>query len=119
MGRLKGLKPVVPLLRPRVREAETSPARERDNATPWRTWYKTARWRKLRMAVLIRDLFTCQKCSKVEGNTALLVCDHVEPHRGDEEKFWNGPFQTLCKDCHDRLKQKEEQASRHQGGVWH
>jgi hypothetical protein len=30
--------------------------------------------------------------------------DHVEPHRGDVNKFWLGPFQSLCKRCHDLAK---------------
>jgi 5-methylcytosine-specific restriction enzyme A len=25
------------------------------------------------------------------------ICDHVEPHRGDVNKFWLGPFMSLCK----------------------
>ncbi len=39
-----------------------------------------------------------------------LVCDHVVPHKGDEVRFWTGPFQTLCPDHHDRRKQSEERA---------
>lgn len=36
------------------------------------------------------------------------VCDHIEPHKGDLVKFWNGPFQSLCKLCHDSKKQAME-----------
>jgi 5-methylcytosine-specific restriction endonuclease McrA len=87
---------------------------------PWRRWYNTARWRALRLKVFLRDLFTCKRCGHVEGDTSLLVCDHVIPHRGDEAKFWDeANLQTLCKDCHDRVKQREEQASLHTRGVWH
>ena len=32
------------------------------------------------------------------------ICDHVEPHHGDVNKFWLGPFQSLCKQCHDSTK---------------
>jgi 5-methylcytosine-specific restriction protein A len=39
---------------------------------------------------------------------AARVCDHIEPHRGDAEKFWNGPFQSLCYFHHNRDKQREE-----------
>lgn len=70
--------------------------------------YKTARWQKLRWSILVRDLFTCQECKGIEADTSQLVCDHIEPHKGDEAKFWAGPFQTLCKHCHDSLKQREE-----------
>jgi len=36
--------------------------------------------------------------------TAAEICDHVEPHHGDVNKFWLGPFQSLCKRCHDSTK---------------
>jgi hypothetical protein len=29
--------------------------------------------------------------------TPATICDHVEPHHGDVNKFWLGPFQSLCK----------------------
>jgi hypothetical protein len=32
------------------------------------------------------------------------ICDHVEPHPGDVNRFWLGPFQSLCKECHDSTK---------------
>lgn len=37
-----------------------------------------------------------------------LVCDHITPHKGDQDAFWSGPFQTLCPDHHDKQKQIEE-----------
>jgi 5-methylcytosine-specific restriction protein A len=86
----------------------------------WRRWYQTARWKALRLAVFLRDLYQCRRCGQLEGDTALLVCDHIIPHRGDERLFWDeANLQTLCKPCHDRDKQREEQATLHQRGVWH
>ncbi len=43
---------------------------------------------------------------------AATVADHVEPHRGDPVKFWEGRLQSLCKPCHDRDKQREENGGR-------
>ena len=43
---------------------------------------------------------------------AATVADHVEPHRGDHDKFWHGRLQSLCKPCHDRDKQREENGGR-------
>lgn len=89
-------------------------------AAPWRKWYKTARWQKLRLSILLRDLFTCRMCLRVEGNTSRLVCDHIQPHRGDERLFWDASnLQCLCSACHDGAKQREEQASLHHRGVWY
>jgi 5-methylcytosine-specific restriction endonuclease McrA len=89
---------------------------------PWKAWYKTARWQRVRQAIFLRDRYTCQyrECGRLEGNTSRLVCDHIEPHRGNDALFWGeGNLQTLCKPCHDRLKQAEEQSSLHTRGVWY
>jgi 5-methylcytosine-specific restriction endonuclease McrA/predicted kinase len=85
--------------------------RARSIAAPWRAWYDLARWKKLRRRVFLRDLFTCQRpeCGAVIAETSRLVCDHILPHRGDERLFWDeGNLQTLCKPCHDKVKQAEE-----------
>lgn len=97
-----------------------SRSRERDAALPWRVWAKTARWQRLRWSVLVRDLFTCRKCGRTEADTSRLVADHIVPHRGDERLFWDeNNLQCLCKNCHDSVKQAEEQSSLHQRGVWY
>jgi 5-methylcytosine-specific restriction endonuclease McrA len=90
-------------------------SRERDAALSWRSWYKTARWQRLRWSVLVRDLFTCQRpgCGVTLSDTSLLVADHKVPHRGDADLFWDDKnLQCLCKACHDREKQREEAAGR-------
>lgn len=114
MGRLKGLSPRVAALPPRIGYAvgdEKGRSQHRDATQTWRAWYKTSRWQKLRWQVLVRDLFTCRRCDRIEPNTSLLVADHVEPHRGDAGLFWDaGNLQCLCKSCHDRDKQREERA---------
>jgi len=111
MARLKTLRPMVGKMQPLIRNQsgdETQRSRFRDETQAWRAWYKTARWQKLRWSILTRDLFTCQMCKRTEADISQLVCDHVEPHRGNEAKFWAGPFQTLCKACHDQDKQRQE-----------
>lgn len=115
MGRLTAVKPRLSALRPRLAKRDDARAeldRRRDQR-PWRKWYKTARWKALRMLVLTRDLFTCQKCGRMEGDTSKLVADHREPHRGDEALFWNeGNLWALCAPCHSSAKQREEAADR-------
>lgn len=111
MGRLTTLAPQVQRLPSKVSSAPpVAPGQPvpRVRNEHWRKWYHSTRWRALRWDVLVRDLFTCQLCRRLEHDTAKLVCDHVEPHRGDPVKFWSGPFQTLCKPCHDGEKQKDE-----------
>lgn len=102
-----------------VPDKSQGPAPVRSSA-PWRAWYKTARWRALRLRILARDLYTCQAagCGRVaeEG----MVVDHRRPHRGDERLFWaEGNLQVLCKSpCHDKHKQRLEAESRHHVGIW-
>jgi len=111
LGRLKGLTPRLMPLRSKHAPAPLT-RQERDQVRdeqPWRRWYKTARWQKLRMAVLLRDLFTCQRCGKIKGDTSQLVADHKRPHRGVEALFWDIlNLWSLCKPCHDGWKQREE-----------
>lgn len=122
MARLKTLRPRVGLMPQRLSPVpldDRERSRTRDATQPWRAWYKTARWQRLRWSVLVRDMFTCQMCRRVEPKTSQLVADHKVPHRGDEQLFWSDQnLQCLCKDCHDRLKQSAERSTMQTRGVW-
>lgn len=75
---------------------------------PWRHLYKTAAWQRLRRVQLAQDPL-CLYCSEMGRVTAATVCDHIEPHKGDEELFFDhNNLQSLCKPCHDSVKQREE-----------
>lgn len=76
-------------------------------AREYRKWYKTARWKRISKQQKIREPY-CRLCKERGVLTEAEVCDHVEPHRGDSRKFWSGPFQSLCRTCHDSVKQKYE-----------
>lgn len=77
----------------------------------WQALYNSTRWRNLRLAQLRSDPL-CAMC-KADGKvTPATVCDHVVPHKGNPERFFGGPFQSLCKPCHDRHKQSEERTGR-------
>jgi len=78
-------------------------------AASWRHLYNSKAWRAFRNSILIRDLFTCQMCGRLEGNSSQLVADHKLPHKGNRDLFWDAAnIQTVCKPCHDRHKQSEE-----------
>ncbi len=39
------------------------------------------------------------------------VVDHIKPHRGNMNLFWDvRNWQSVCKKCHDRHKQKQEKS---------
>jgi hypothetical protein len=44
--------------------------------------------------------------------TPANTCDHVERHKGDAEKFWTGPFQSLCSNHHSSDKQRMERGGK-------
>jgi 5-methylcytosine-specific restriction protein A len=79
----------------------------RNREQPWRRWYWTGRWRSISRAQITAHPL-CAYCLRQGTYTAAAVCDHVEPHRGDPVKFWSGPFQSLCKPCHNGVKKREE-----------
>ncbi len=96
-----------------VNQTKAERDRHRDVLNPWRQWYKTAAWQRLRWSVLVRDMFTCAMCGRLEAATSQLVADHTVAHRGDEALFWDADnLQCLCKPCHDSDKQREERARR-------
>jgi 5-methylcytosine-specific restriction endonuclease McrA len=70
--------------------------------------YQNNAWRALRLEQLKREPL-CRFCKSRGVITVATVCDHIEPHRGDLEKFWaEGNFQSLCADCHNVTKKRME-----------
>lgn len=50
-------------------------------------------------------------CSAMGRVTSATVVDHIVPHRGNNELFWDkSNWQALCKPCHDRHKQRLEKS---------
>lgn len=80
---------------------------KRGSAGQFSAWYTTTRWRALRSRQLRAEPL-CAYCERQGRVTEATICDHIEPHRGDVEKFWAGPFQSLCQGCHSGEKQREE-----------
>jgi 5-methylcytosine-specific restriction enzyme A len=76
-------------------------------ASEYRKWYWTARWKRIRQTQLAKEPL-CRMCKALGQTTAANVCDHLERHGGNPEKFWSGPFQSLCTRCHNVFKQREE-----------
>lgn len=59
------------------------------------------RWRKERGQFLVLNRF-CKFCRDEGKRTHATVVDHIIPHRGDEQIFWDkSNWQPLCKQHHD------------------
>jgi 5-methylcytosine-specific restriction protein A len=80
----------------------------RGQPTKWDKWYSTARWARIRKYQLLEHPL-CKYCLERGLVTLATICDHVEPHHGDVNKFWTGKLQSLCKHCHDSTKRLIEQ----------
>ncbi len=68
--------------------------------------YNTKRWKRLRSMQLAREPL-CAECLKDGIYTQATEVDHLEPHRGDEVKFYGGALQSLCKFCHSKKTNME------------
>lgn len=125
MARLTTLKPRLRTMSPRLgpakgesrEESEAIRTRHRDRDDASRKLYNTRAWRKLRDEVYLRDSYTCQKtgviCLGKHPAPNSPVADHIKPHHGDSELFWDKDnIQTVSKAYHDSQKQREERKSR-------
>lgn len=66
-----------------------------------RRWYRTARWQALRDRKREEDPF-CVDCT-TEGRPCVpwTDLDHVVPHNGDPDRFWDySGLQGLCASHH-------------------
>ena len=120
MARLKAPPSRLSAIRPKLQapKYEAGRSRFRNANTPGRGMMRSRKWRGddngvggLRWHILKRDLFTCRICGAVHADTRMLEADHIVPHKGDHKLFWDPKnHQALCKQCHDRHKQRLEKS---------
>jgi 5-methylcytosine-specific restriction endonuclease McrA len=68
------------------------------------------KWQKAREAYLLKHPL-CAMHAELGRVVLASVVDHKDPHRGDMVKFWDSAnWQSLCKDCHDGAKQRQEKS---------
>ena len=67
-----------------------------------------ALWQRTRLRYL-RDHPLCVMCTAHGEITAATVVDHIVPHRGDMDLFWDeANWQSLCKPHHDGAKRRQD-----------
>jgi 5-methylcytosine-specific restriction protein A len=61
-----------------------------------------SRWRAARKRYFaIHPL--CVECQRMGRLSAATIVDHIVPHKGDPNLFWNqSNWQALCRRCHNR-----------------
>jgi 5-methylcytosine-specific restriction enzyme A len=85
-----------------VRSAgEVKRALDRERPSAARRGYGS-RWRQARAAFLAQHPL-CAACRAQGREVPATVVDHVVPHRGDQQLFWDASnWAPACKPCHDR-----------------
>jgi len=69
--------------------------------------YNNRAWRRTRAAHLAEHPL-CVHCLADGVTQPARVVDHIDPHRGDRRKFWDGAnLQSLCQGCHNRKTIRE------------
>lgn len=67
----------------------------------------TRSWDKARL-VYLGEHPLCAECQRQGRVTAGTIVDHIIPHRGDQQLFWDrANWQTLCGACHGRKTLEE------------
>ena len=106
-----------PLFRPKSARSKRERGRDHDQhrGTSAERGYD-ATWRRLRRMFLNANPLCVFHLRKRE-TVAATVVDHIKSVREAPELRleWSN-LQSLCKPCHDRLRQQEQNAERRQGG---
>jgi len=77
--------------------------------------YRSRRWQRI-AARQLRVAPLCAECQRQGVTKAASACDHVTPHRGDDDAFWHGERQSLCASCHGRKSASERMTVESAGG---
>ncbi len=111
--RLRTLKPTLRTMATGLRAVAMS-----GSPDSWRNGKTTAergyggRWQRARKRHLLEHPL-CVMCEDEGRVTAATIVDHIVPHRGSPDLFWNRDnWQSLCKPHHDGEKRRIEQSER-------
>lgn len=67
-----------------------------------------SRWQRARLQFLNLNPLCCY-CDKQGKVKPANIVDHIKPHKGDYNLFWDeSNWQAMCKECHDGIKDREE-----------
>lgn len=51
----------------------------------------------------------CEECKRIGKIIPVTVVDHIIPHKGNRDLFWDDSnWQAMCKRCHDTKTAKED-----------
>ena len=99
-----------PIHRPVGRRSKRDRDRETDSRRDpaIRALYKSSRWLRARALFLTRHPL-CAECERQGRLSPANTVDHITPHRGDTDSFWDEDgWQPLCGSCHSRKTARED-----------
>lgn len=73
--------------------------------------YRSPEWRRRQKQQLAREPW-CRFHLRTGQFIKATIADHIDRHGGDPVRFRTIPLQSLCKRCHDSVKQAIERGSR-------
>lgn len=102
----------MPSLPPKHRLARISPVTQRKQVDARRGSARdrgySARWDRSSLAFKAQHPL-CLGCEARGKTVPTEVVDHIVPHRGDQDLFWDiGNWQPCCRRCHDVVKARLE-----------
>ncbi len=91
-----------------LKEADRRYDQRRDQ-TEERQWIHSPRWRKA-SKLFLEEHPLCVECERQRRITAAYLVDHIIPHEGNYDLFWDqSNWQGLCNPCHEE---------KHKGDRW-
>ena len=95
------------------------------NAKIQRLNFEGAYWRKIRLRIILRDKYECQRCEQIFDGISLTVHHIIPRKQGGGSNSAN--LITLCNSCHDyiemngidKLKGKIIIKNSYEGQDWH
>ena len=105
MAKLQRLQPRLQAVKPTQAKQVGNSWRDGKSSTQRGYGYK---WQKARERFLSLNPL-CVYCERNNRVTAATVVDHIIPHKGNQDLFWDeSRWQSLCVNCHSSVKQREE-----------
>lgn len=86
--------------KPQIKQAEPAKLARIDNRPSASKRGYDSRWRSARL-LFLNDSPLCKDCLSKNITTGADVVDHIIPHRGNQQLFWDqANWQSLCSPCH-------------------
>ncbi len=91
---------------PFVKKANKEYNQLRDQ-TEERQWIHSPRWRKA-SRIFLDEHPLCAECKRKGKVTAAYLVDHIIPHGGNYDLFWDeSNWQSMCNPCHEEKHKGE------------